>query len=218
MGLGKFLWRWQTLFGAVLATIAGLVAALIAWDAYLATVKQVNLTELAQAQGEQEEALRDFEVLKSSIRRFEFLRKEMVATDAAKANGTQNLDWWEIYSGWYDRGLFAVGDRETVRAGHPSIDLERAVKSLHTRMNAFSSILHRDTESLRSPQDPRGLKAYAGSSFGKPAIDQLESDMLPLREEFIRAFNECENQVGHYRQVWEQKRDRVKLLEKQVGQ
>jgi hypothetical protein len=218
MRLGKFIWHWQTLIGAVLATIAGIAAAYVAWDAYLATVRQVNLTELAQAQGEQEQALRDFEALKSSIRRFERLRKEMVATDAAKANGTQNLDWWEIYSGWYDRGLFAVGDRETVRAGHPSIDLERAVKALHTRMDTFSSILHRDTEPLKSSQDPRGLKAYAASSFGKPAINQLESDILPLREEFIRAFNECENQVAHYRQVWEQKGDRVKLLEKQVGQ
>jgi hypothetical protein len=113
MRLGKFIWRWQTLIGAVLATIAGIAAAYVAWDAYLAAVRQVNLTELAQAQGEQEQALRDFEALKSSIRRFERLRKEMVATDAAKANGTQNLDWWEIYSGWYDRGLFAVGDRET---------------------------------------------------------------------------------------------------------
>jgi len=42
--------------------------------------------------------------------------------------------------------------------------------------------------------------------------------MYDLRLEFMRAFNECENKVGHYRQLWEQKSERVKLLEKQTGQ
>jgi hypothetical protein len=214
----KCLKGWQTL----VAAIAAFIAALIAWNAYRETVRQVDLTELSQARREEEEALRDFEALKSSIRRFGFLRKEMIALDSAKAKGTEKLEWWQIYSGWHERGLLAAEDRETVVAGHPSIDLERAAKALQTRMNAFSSVFHRDAEAAKDksgpPQDIRAqLEAYAQNEFGAAAIKQLESDMYDLRLEFTRAFDECENKVGHYRQLWEQKRDRVKLLEKQVG-
>ena len=199
-------------------------AAWNAWNAYRATVRQVDLTELSQARRAEEEALRDFEALNSSIRRFGFLRKEMVALDSAKTKGTEKLEWWQIYSGWHDRGLLAVDDRETVVAGHPSIDLERAAKALQTRMNGFLSVFHRDAEAANDksgspPQDIRArLEAYAHSEFGTAAIKQLESDMYDLRLEFMRAFNECENKVGHYRQLWEQKSERVKLLEKQTGQ
>jgi hypothetical protein len=179
--------------------------------------------ELSQTRREEEEALRDLAALQSSIRRFGFLRKEMSALDIAKTKGTEKLEWWQIYSGWHDRGLLAVDDRETVKAGHPSIDLERAAKALQTRMSAFWSVFHLDAEAAKEKggqsQDIRArLEAYAHSEFGAAAIKQLEDDMYGLRAEFIRAFSECENQVGHYRQVWEQKRDRVKLLEKQVGQ
>jgi hypothetical protein len=213
--------EWQTLVAAVLTVIAALFAAFIAWNAYRATVRQVHLTELSQARREEEEALRDFEALMSSIRRFALLQKEMVALDSAKTKGTEKLEWWQIYSGWHDRGLLAVDDRETVVAGHPSIDLERAAKALQTRMNGFLSVFHRDVEAAKDksgpPQDIRArLEAYAHSEFGAAAIKQLESDMYDLRLEFIRAFNECENKVGHYRQLWEQKRERVKLLEKQI--
>jgi hypothetical protein len=65
-------------------------------------------------------------------------------------------------------------------------------------------------------EDRTPTHGYAHSEFGAAAIKQLESDMYDLRLEFIRAFNECENKVGHYRQLWEQKRERVKLLENQI--
>ncbi len=211
--------EWQTLVAVVVASIA----AFIAWNAYLTTARQVRLTELSQARREEEEALRDFEALKSSIRRFAFLRKEMIALNSAKSKGTEKLEWWQIYSGWHERGLLAVDDRERVMAGHPSIDLERAAKALQTRMDAFSSVFHRDADAAKDksgpPQDMRArLEAYAHNEFGAAAIKQLESDMYDLRLEFIRAFDECENKVGHYHQLWEQKRDRVKLLEEQIGQ
>jgi hypothetical protein len=64
-------------------------------------------------------------------------------------------------------------------AGHPSIDLERAAKALQTRMDAFSSVFHRDADAAKDksgpPQDMRArLEAYAHTEFGAVAIKQLE--------------------------------------------